>query len=105
VKIEFVDGESSYGGEWNTRKVWWRGRWCKSRGTFWPAGATDIEYKDGMQLMQKHEKNHIVVVKQPTSHKTMKILFHELCHWFVHVVFRHNYLARLKWHKRIDDYL
>lgn len=105
MKIEFVDGESSYDGEWNTRKVWWHGRWCRTMGTFHPAGATDTEFKKGGQFMQKYKKNHITVVKQPTLHKTAKILFHELCHWLVHLVFRHNYLIQRKWHSKIDKYL
>lgn len=104
MKIEFVDGTLSTAGS-NFRWMKYDGRRIAADGVFSPAGSTDIEYKKDKTIITEHKKNHILVVKQPTLTKTAFVLFHELCHWLVHRWFKHNYLARKKWHKRIDDYL
>ena len=105
MKINFIDGELTWSGKWNVRLVQHRGMRIESMGTFIPKGSTDIEFKRDGKVQTNYDENHITVVRQPTKCRTLLILFHELCHWFVHLVFRHNHLSREKWHNRIDKYL
>ena len=105
MKINLVDGEPSQSGKDNIRLVWYRWQVWSTRGTFIPAGNFDIECKEDKKVTTQDDKDRIIVVRQPTKLKTAFILFHELCHWFVHLIFRHNCLARRKWHDKIDKYL
>ena len=105
MKIEFIKGDSNINNNWNTRTLRWHGRIVRSMGTFQPAGCIEFEIKEDRETIKTYKENHITVIKQPTKLKTIKILFHELCHWFVHSVFKHKYSTQRKWHNRIDKYL
>ena len=105
MKIKFINGEPSQSSKDNIRLVWYRGEVWTTRGTFIPAGNFHTECQKDRKLTTQDNKDRIIVVRQPTKLKTVFILFHELCHWLVHLVFKHNQLARRKWHDRIDKHL
>lgn len=105
MKINFITGELAPDGKWNVRHVWHKGRRIRSEGTYLPAGCSEIEFKENKEIRRTYKENHITIVKQPNILRTIFILMHELSHWAVDKVYRKNYLARKKWHKKIDDHL
>lgn len=105
MKVEFVDGVPDPNKRWNIRRVEHKGCIVSSNGTFAPKGSTDFEYKKDKVVVTSREENHITVVRQPTRLKTAFILFHETCHWLVHVIFG-RWLKVKRWlHRKIDKYL